>query len=427
VILNVTQKTTAQECRRTHEPLPTFNLTLGPEMKLMLALARPASGDEGEKGLKGLLASIDWPKFLKLCAWHGLFPLVHRNLGNLPAVTAAMPTEVTASLARGFRDNAIRMTGLGGEVVRLTGLLEKAGVRVLPWKGPVAALQIFGHISLRKSSDIDLLVAPEDLGRALAILQQSGYEALGYPASWPPEKLLRVTRHKHDLPLRNAARGVTVELHRRVSPLIGHSAMVFDLMWQDAEVVAWGGHAFRAPPREIAFLALSVHGAHHGWAQLRWLSDIAVLLTAKEPLDGERILREARKLRVTDIVLQALILAELFFDTPVPDWAEQSICRSRSAKKLARMAAAFITAPPESARAALFDRSFGISHPLYWAVNRYNMALCPTLPRKASNLLRSIAPSAETVEWMALPDSLFFLYYPLHLFFWFRRRVVKGL
>lgn len=422
------KEATPQRIKPMPEPLPGYNLSLGPEMKLMLALARPQPGEEREKELEGLLgAPIDWSVFLRLCSWHGLFPLVHRNLTNLPRATAAIPSEFAAALARGFRENAIRMTGLAGELVRLTALLEEAGVRAIPWKGPVAALQIFGAVSARKSSDLDLLVAPEDLARALTVLRRAGYEVLDYPDNWPPEKLLRVTRHKHDLPLRNANRGIIVELHRRVSPLIGDSAIDFDLLWREAKAVSWCGHTFRAPAREVAFLTMAVHGAHHGWAQLRWLGDIAALLAAKEPLDGEKILDEARKLRVTDIVLQALVLARLFFGVPLPAWAEGAVSRGKKARKLAQMAAAFIMAPPETARAALFDRSFGISHPLYWAVNRYNLALCSTLSRKASNLLRSFAPSAETVEWADLPDSLFFLYHPLHLFFWFRRRVVRGL
>jgi hypothetical protein len=411
------------------EPLPGYNLSLGPEMKLMLVLARPRTGDEREKELKGLLgAAIDWSVFLRLCSWHGLFPLVHRNLTNLPRAAATIPPEITAALARSFRDNAIRMTGLGGEIVRLTGLLAGAGVRALPLKGPVAALRIFGDVSLRKSSDIDLLVAPENLLRAVGILSGVGYETAGYPGVCTPEQLRRIVRHGHHFPpLCNAARRIYVELHWKVSSLLPDSVLDFDELWKDADIVDWRGHSLRFLAPEAAFLTMAVHGAHHGWAQLRWLGDIAALLAAREPLDGEKILGEARKLGVTDIVLQALILADLFFGVPLPTWVEGAVSRGKKARKLAQMAAAFITAPPETAKAALFDSSFGISHPLYWAVKRYNMALCSTFPRKAANLLHSFAPSAETVEWAALPDSLFFLYYPLHLFFWFRRRVVRGL
>lgn len=423
------QETKPQRSRPLPEPLPGYNLSLGPEMKLMLALARPQAGDEREKELERLLgAPIDWSVFLRLCSWHGLFPLVHRNLTNLPRAAATIPPEITAALARSFRENAIRMTGLGGEIVRLTGLLAEAEVRALPLKGPVAALRIFGDVSLRKSSDIDLLVAPENLLRAVRILSGAGYETAGYPGVCTPEQLRRIVRHGHHFPpLCNAARGIYVELHWKVSSLLADSALDFDDLWKEADIVDWRGHSLRFLAPEAALLTMAVHGAHHGWAQLRWLGDIAALLAAREPLDGEKILGEAQKLGVTNIVLQALILADLFFGVPLPAWAEGAVSRRKKARKLAQMAAAFITAPPETAKAALFDRSFGISHPLYWAVNRYNMALCPTLSRKAANLLRSFAPSTEIVESVALPGPLFSLYYPLHLFFWFRRRVVKGL
>jgi hypothetical protein len=52
------------------------------------------------------------------------------------------------------------------------------GIRALPLKGPLLADDVYGHAGLRQSSDVDLLVSREDLGRAAEELKREGYEQL---------------------------------------------------------------------------------------------------------------------------------------------------------------------------------------------------------------------------------------------------------
>ncbi|WP_426450194.1 nucleotidyltransferase family protein [Paenibacillus sp. S-38] len=60
----------------------------------------------------------------------------------------------------------------------LSGLLarfEEAGVRVIALKGVRLAERYFGHAAARQTSDIDLLVPPEEMDRAVALANAAGF------------------------------------------------------------------------------------------------------------------------------------------------------------------------------------------------------------------------------------------------------------
>lgn len=418
--------------RHIHELLSGFDPDMTPEMKLLLALSHFEMDETRRTEATDLLReSIDWSAFLKLCEWHGLYPLVYKALKNmLGGVGERVPAAITDTLQNKYRNNVLRMTGMSGELLRLTALLDEAGIRILPWKGLVASLQIFGDISVRTSCDIDLLVAPDDILPAVRIITGAGYKIAEYPEGLTHEQLRHIVRHIHHFPaLYNPERGITVEVHWRISPLIAASALDFADMYQKSEILAWSGHSFRSLSRETAFLTMAVHGAKHMWCQLRWLCDVATLLDGTQPLDGEQIIAEAKRLDVLEIILQTVILSQLFFAIPAPAWAQEALDRNKKAAKLARMAAIFITAPPETAEAVLFKkpgRSLGVYHPLYWIAKRYDLTLCTTFSRKLLYFRYYTAPNPETFGSVSLPASLHFLYRPLRFFLWLRRRMIHG-
>lgn len=59
---------------------------------------------------------------------------------------------------------------------RIQNDLDARGIRALPLKGPVLAEALYGDPGLRHMSDLDILVASEDLAGAAAVLAKQGYE-----------------------------------------------------------------------------------------------------------------------------------------------------------------------------------------------------------------------------------------------------------
>jgi hypothetical protein len=94
--------------------------------------------------------------------------------------------------------------------LRAIAMLASAGVRSAVLKGPLMGEEIYGDPGRRPSSDIDLLVAPEDLQIAASVIRELGYgAATDYLAdNGLPLLHLMLQHERRELP--------TIELHWRV-------------------------------------------------------------------------------------------------------------------------------------------------------------------------------------------------------------------
>jgi hypothetical protein len=119
--------------------------------------------------------ALDWERFAARLRWRRLLPLLGPRLIELagdrsdPGFAAA----VAEALESGRRQSALI------ELIsqRVVVSLGEAGIRAAPLKGPILSERLYGDAGRRLSSDIDLLVAPEQLGAAVAVARGLGYEA----------------------------------------------------------------------------------------------------------------------------------------------------------------------------------------------------------------------------------------------------------
>jgi hypothetical protein len=104
------------------------------------------------------------------------------------------------------RLRALLFAGIGDQVLRS---LEAAGIRALALKGYALAENVHGDAGLRRYGDIDVLVSPPDLERAVTTLAGLGYERESTPIPEPPEDL-------HHVLVNPTGAVPEVELHWRV-------------------------------------------------------------------------------------------------------------------------------------------------------------------------------------------------------------------
>jgi len=71
-----------------------------------------------------------------------------------------------------------RNRALAAELGELLRLFEESGIRALPFKGPVLALDLFGDLALREFVDLDILVPAGEILRATDLIEARGYEPL---------------------------------------------------------------------------------------------------------------------------------------------------------------------------------------------------------------------------------------------------------
>jgi len=224
-----------------------------------------ASVRERREELQGdaqrLLAKVDWMRLAGALRQRRLLPLLGPRIVELAGDRADASFVSSVELAT----EAARRQGAFIQLItlRITELLADVRIPSAPLKGPMLGEAIYGDPGRRLSSDIDLLVAPEQLDDAVEAVRGIGYE--------PPNDHVR-----HDgLPLLHFAmlhsRGdlPPVELHWRVH---WHEQRFARERLLPRGLGARGGWR---PERADELLSLLLFYARDGFIDLRAATDLA--------------------------------------------------------------------------------------------------------------------------------------------------------
>jgi hypothetical protein len=124
-----------------------------------------------------LLAEVDWDRLAVALRARKLLPTLGPRIVELADGDASedFDAAVQEAIAAGRRQGAfLQLISL-----RATAMLADAGIRSAVLKGPMLGEALYGDPGRRLSSDIDLLVAPEQLQPAVEVIRGLGYEAPG--------------------------------------------------------------------------------------------------------------------------------------------------------------------------------------------------------------------------------------------------------
>ena len=130
--------------------------------------------------LSGRAAAVEifdaaaWQRIVELAQRQRVAPLLYARLKE----RVILPPPEAAQHLRGiylatFKRNA-RLLDEVGKILRA---LRAADIPVIPLKGAYLANGVYGNIGLRQIGDVDLLVKPVDLAKALEVLRTLGYAA----------------------------------------------------------------------------------------------------------------------------------------------------------------------------------------------------------------------------------------------------------
>lgn len=116
---------------------------------------------------------VNWKKVYDLSTVHRIRPLVFNVLFHVKELVE----EETFILFRSFCMNfSSRVFSRKAECDRIMHLLQQQGINVRLYKGFDLAAFIYRDISLRECSDIDVIIAEEDIASVVDILKKEGYE-----------------------------------------------------------------------------------------------------------------------------------------------------------------------------------------------------------------------------------------------------------
>jgi hypothetical protein len=159
------------ELDRAPRPLTTRR----PERQLVLISAATAGRRHAARAHAEQLARhVDWEALARTLRERRLLPtLGPRILELCPGrASAGFAAAVERAIETGRRQGAF----LALICARVTATLSSAGIRAAPLKGPVLAEAIYGDLGRRSCSDIDVLVAAEELRAAVGVVRALGYK-----------------------------------------------------------------------------------------------------------------------------------------------------------------------------------------------------------------------------------------------------------
>jgi hypothetical protein len=334
----------------------------------------------------------DWDAWLRLVRMHRLVPHARRALLDSGAV---IPPAVARELDAGTLAIAARALGRARQLAELVRLLDRAGVRAMPFKGPVLSLVAYGSVGVRDSADLDLVVRPRDLVRAQEAMRAAGYASRS-GMSLAQERALQRSYGHFSYAYEGAPAGV--ELHWQFAASRYPWSMPPDDVFTRARVIELAGTDIAIPGPTDDLLLQAMHGARHQWERLEWLVAFGRLLR-NEPLDERTLIERARANGSNRALRVGLRLAQDVLGVPLPS----HLAAISSDESSAARASGIVRAIDSGSRSTEEPYTF-------------NLGMMDHAGDRARYVALSVfAPTPREWELVRLPDWLLPLYYPLRL------------
>jgi predicted nucleic acid-binding protein len=352
-------------------------------------------------------AGVDWAAFLALVRRHQVPALVVQAFERGDA--AGVPAVVWSQLRQSAAQARLRSLMAAAECGRIARALAAAGIEALSLKGGPLSATLYGDPVMRHTRDVDILVREWQAERTGNVLTALGYHP-PLPAHRTTPRLQAMLRGCADsCTYRHPRLPVSVDLHWDQE--LWTPAQLDELWQQSME-----SHCFGAPMRmlsgDMLLVYLCDHGTKHRWSRVKWLSDIAMLLTRPRSRPWEELFDLTQRLEATGALSAATLLVHSLYGLPLPpalrEFAEQEA-----------------TAPALVAEAR---RALQLSHeeplntrlePWFWAKLQSQRLRRPSL-RLSAHLSRRLIHAGDLVRF-PLPDSLLWLHYLIRPLSWLWR------
>ena len=340
---------------------------------------------------------LNWEYLISAAHRNQVAPLLYWNLNNTCADSVPMP--FMDELRHYFHINARHNLLQTRELLRILGQFKANGVACIPFKGPVLASSVYGQLSLRQFTDLDLLIDKGDIATATDLLLSQGYR---------PNKTLE---HNHAAPDHGAEPVCVFERHDGMVSVDLHWGLERTFMPFSMDLASLKGRLTKVaiadktvygPPPEELLLILCAHGSRHLWNRMKWICDVAELLRIHQVMDWELINEQARNLGSERMLHVGLFLANDLLGAPVPDTLLHRIRTDPGVKSLSSQVYERLFVDDDTPSGVIGTFVFRTRVRERW---REKVAGLPYLVH------RTLAPTANDISLIRLPAPLAFIYY----------------
>jgi hypothetical protein len=276
------------------------------EILLLCATANISPANK-EKVSKLLAKKVDWAHLVELAEFHEMMPLVFHNL-TVNGFIDQVPKPFAARLNQIYHGTLFRNVLLSTELETVLAAFTKKEVDVIVVKGTVLAEQLYGNPGLRTVADMDILVKPDSLQAADALLKELGYRSLAVVLPHP----------FHDVYEKKAAILFHIELHWNLDDRNLVTVPLEDIWKRARPINVQGGTTMVLSP-EDALVHLSNNLSKPSGRLLRNLCDITELIRKnEETFDWDYFVKSARSWGIEAGVYYSLKRSGELLGAPVP-------------------------------------------------------------------------------------------------------------
>ena len=284
------------------------------ELQLLAACCDHPVTDATEARVERFAKEIrNWKDFHRAIYRHQLQGFAQDRLGQSPLV----PDDLRERWSAEAKQRAFLNLGQARATGELHVLLRDNAIPNVVLKGLPLAIALYSSLTIKRSSDIDLLVSEGNVWKTVQLLAERGYRPHGADEPLTERQTLAVVRHYKEITLSNAD-GIVIDLHWR---LVESPALLTGIEpFRNARSVGIenvGEIAVLSEEDEFAYLC--VHGALSDWSRLKWLCDVNAMIGDTSDARLLELYNYAEQLGAGPSVLQALGLRALVWSKPLPD------------------------------------------------------------------------------------------------------------
>ena len=266
---------------------------------------------KGKERLSWVLTeAVDWGYLLGLAEFHGVTPLIARNL-DTNGFSTQIPQPYLDQLKHGYNSTLYRNVILSAELANVLSAFSHHGIAVIPLKGTILAEILYGNPALRTVVDMDILVHPVDVSLAGSLLVELGYKQLMPQQIWD--------HPFHEVPYcKQASFPLFIELHWDLDDrkLV---AIPEQEIWHRAQPLQLQGISTKVLSPEDNLLFLANHLVKQEMHFLKSLGDISELLKKYDAvLDWDYIVESAHSWQIEAAVYYSLRQAADLLEAPMP-------------------------------------------------------------------------------------------------------------
>ncbi|MHA8066757.1 nucleotidyltransferase family protein [Aquirufa sp. ROCK2-A2] len=270
---------------------------------------------------------IDWDKFKKACAYHGMRHMAfsaNQKQAILPEDLKIKYKKFSQKGAKSNFDNVI-------EIKRLYTLFEKEGLSPVLLKGALYTQLLYQNRLLRESSDIDFLFKKEESLQGMQLLLGENYTCRDFGVLCHSKDLnndlLSLIYDTQFQELHFDKKPFNVDFHWELCHQFLNYQVDLGLYFEKQTSIDFYGKKLKVTNSAAIFWSLVLHhGGKELWLKFKDLVDLmAFMETYKNQVDWELIILQAKEFKIWTVVKNGFWILQEVFDYELPSQLKQEL------------------------------------------------------------------------------------------------------